>query len=58
MRGDTNIKDSDSSDPSIYFLFCDSGSTFSRMYFFNQTTELTIAKKMAAYRFYRDPLRA
>ena len=22
MRGDTNFKDSDSSDPSVYFLFC------------------------------------
>ena len=22
MRGDTNIKSSDSSDPSVYFLFC------------------------------------
>ena len=25
MRGDINFKDSDSSDPSVYFLFCDHG---------------------------------
>ena len=28
MRGDRNFKGSDSSDPSVYFLFCDESTTF------------------------------